>query len=175
MATKKKNTAATKKVVKVGSVKVRAIHDIPRYISKKEVVPFNQLSEVEKVRGGYYPPLQSPPNFEKSEEDRTHLNGRLRTRVSTDENEVEHTITYRVGGVHTGRKGPTGSANSSRSSREANFTLIVHLANPKRNNLFKTTYSFQCKPSEVDLIVKGFTGSQKVTKYHYRGKTIANG
>ena len=175
MATKKKNTAATKKVAKVGSVKVRAIHDIPRYVSKKEVVPFNELSELDKVRGGYYPPLQDPPNFEKTEEDRTKLHGVLHHRKSFDENGNEVITSYRIGGVHTGKRGPTGSANGSSTNREATFTLIVHLANPKRNNLFKTTYSFQCKPSEVDVVVKGFTGGQKVTKYHYRGKTFING
>jgi hypothetical protein len=164
MATKNKKTTVVKKV-KTNGVRVRSMSDIPHYFAKKSVTPFNELTEQEKVDGGYYPPLQRKPNFQKDQSEKDKLHGRR--------DEAGRLITR---GVHTGRKGPTGSVNITRRHREPVATLIVHLANPKKSNMFKTTYSFQVKPSEVNDVVNGFNGNQVVTKYHYMGVTkVVNG
>jgi hypothetical protein len=170
----KKTDTPAKKTVKVSSgVKPLSPRDVPKYFSDKRTKPLNDvfvegelkqgLTEEEKVSEGIFPPLQNTPDFRKSDEDKDRLYGAL-----------DHATGRRKpGGLHTGKKGPTGGARS-RANRGIKHTLILHRLNVDRKKDFPTTLSFDCYADEVNLIVSRFQDAEQrkvVTKYHYCGET----
>lgn len=140
----------------------RPYNDIQVYNEKKrQFVTIEGISEDEKIKEGTRPPYQVVPSFKKT------LHEREEWKL-----------------VHSNKRLPGGWMSSNANGHSyAKHTLIVHLANKKKDPDFKTTYTFKdVKEPEIwqvlSLIIKLDRNNENdvhlnhVVKYHFAGKTV---
>lgn len=125
--------------------------------SAEDVVPINELTEDEKIRGGLRQPFIEVPNFQKTPEERVRWKK-----------------------VHSNKKGPVSSMPRSKR-QEIEYSLNVYLKNKKKESTFKTVHTFKSKESEVYRILSTFfgyknsefKGAPTITKVIFKGQQIS--